>query len=317
VRPLPGRFGGRVLVATGWSGAVRQAIAGADLAHVHLGRDYLTRSATRTIAGAGVPIVLQTHGKLSPPVPMGLAIVDRLLTRPALRRAGHFITHTDTEKPALRGFGVPADRLSTIASAVPDPPVRWSPGPQRKPRRLLFVSRLHPRKQVLMFAEMVARLHRQGHTVEGIIAGPDQGDLPQLLEFIRRDDHPTFLTYLGELDRRQLTAQLVNATAFVFPARAEPFGLVLLEALAVGTPVVSTSETPLAAILSAAEAALISAPGLGPLTTAVGRLLADPPLQNSLSRNGRGLYEAEWTTAAMVGQLLALYKEAAVLSRST
>jgi glycosyltransferase involved in cell wall biosynthesis len=313
VRPLVGRLALRGLIGRGWSQAVRMAAEGADVAHVHLCRDYLTMTATRTLSRAAtpVPIVAQTHGMLSSPRSRGFALFDQLMTRPALRRTQRLITLTEHEKPVLQGLGVPPERLTTIQNAVPEPPTRWSPTGTSKPQRLLFASRLHPRKQVMVFAEMVVRLHQQGHTVEGIVAGPDQGDLPRLQEFIRRDDHATFLTYIGELDRRQLGAQFATATVFVFPARSEPFGLVLLEALSVGTPVVSTSETPLATTMAQAGAAVVSSPDVDSLSQAVARLLSDPKRQESLSRNGHELYQAQWTSAAMAQRLAELYRHAA------
>lgn len=310
VRPLVQRLGLRAVTGPGWPAAVQRAVAGADVAHVHLCRDYLTTRATRTIAAGGTPIVAQPHGMLRPPSSAGLALFDRLVTAPALRRVERFVTLTDQEKPDLAGLGVPADRLHTIENATAQPAVRWRPPGPQEPLVLLFASRLHPRKQVLVFAETVERLHRRDPRVRGVVAGPDQGDLAGLRDFIARGDRSSFLTYAGELDREHLLEQLAAATAFVLPARAEPFGLVLVEALSVGTPVVSTSETPLAAALTAAGAAVVSPPDVEHLTAALQRVLHDPALRDQLSRNGRALHRSRWTNAAMVANLLDLYRTA-------
>ena len=305
-RPLVRALGLRGLVAPGWVPAVRRALAGADIAHVHLCRDFLTMTATRAVGAARVPLVAQTHGMLAPARSVGFRLFDGVLTGPALRSTQHFITLTDDEKPALRGLGVPAQRISTIQNSVPVPPVAWNDS-ETPVQRLLFASRLHPRKQVLVFAETVIRLRRQGYPVEGIVAGPDQGDLATLRELIKRSGSRAFLKYAGELDRSRLLDELCVATAFVFPARDEPFGLVLVEALSVGTPVVSTTATPLAHLLANAGAAELAAPTAEAFATAVARVLDDAGLRASLSANGRALYEANWTNEAMVKDLTSLY----------
>ena len=297
----------RALVGKGWAGAVARAATGADIAHVHLCRDLLTMPATRTIRRLGIPIVAQTHGMLAPPRSRGFRLFDLVMTTPAIRRVQQFITLTDQERPVLEELGVGPSKIATVPNAVPDPLIAWHPV---TPARLLFAARLHAGKQVLVFAKTVARLRQHGHLVEGIIAGPDHGDLARLRQFIETGGHDAYIRYVGELDREQLTAQFATATAFVMPSVAESFGLTLVEAMSVGTPTVSTTETPLAEQLKAHAAAVVTPPNEASLSADLDRLLRSPGLQRSLSARGRAMYEANWTTDVMLRRLLAVYATA-------
>lgn len=302
--PAPG-LGLRALVGRGWRDAVRSAADGCDVAHVHLCRDLLTMSATRTLQQLRVPIVVQTHGMMQPSRAVFLRAFDRVMTKQAIHRVSQFISLTDAEQPDLLDLGAPRESITTIHNAVPQPATRW-----RQPVRptLLFASRLHPRKQALVFAESVATLRDQGYDVKGRIAGPDQGELRRLKQFLRESQHGQHIKYLGELDRQQLDDEMGRATAFVFPARDEPFGLVLVEALAVGTPVVSTSQTPLSSILDASGAALIADPDAHSMAGRLRELLDHPEAQQSLSRRGHRLYCQQWAEAAMVAKLQTVYE---------
>lgn len=310
VRPLVRPLGLRGVMGRGWNAAVQRALSGADVAHVHLCRDYLTMTATRIAQHLGVPIVAQPHGMLRRTSSPAFGLFDRLVTLPALGRADHFITLSDGEKPLLEGLGVPAAKMTTIENAVPDPLRSWQPGDG--PMRLLFVSRLHPRKQVLVFADVVAQLRSAGLPVEGIVAGPDQGDLAGLRDFIRTARNGSAVRYVGEVDRAQLVTELARATALVFPARDEPFGLVLIEAMSVGTPIVCTDETPLAPLMRAASAGVTTRPDVASLLSATRRVVDDAALRSRLSHNGRLLYLAHWTNEAMVDRLVELYDRSRV-----
>ncbi|GLY29854.1 glycosyltransferase family 4 protein [Kineosporia sp. NBRC 101731] len=312
VRPIIKQMGLRFLVGRGWIETVRSALKDADLAHIHVCRDYLSLSAARTAQRMRIPFVVQPHGMLSAPKNLLFKGFDRILTRPALKQVAHFVTLTDAEVPHLSTFGVAALGNTTIHNAVPLPTLTWSP--PKGPQRLLFASRLHPRKQVMVFAESVKRLRELGHDVQGVIAGSDEGDLAELHRFCSTAADSNGLQYIGQLSREELNRELTTATAFVFPARNEPFGLVLVEALSIGTPVVSTTETPLMSIISDAGAARFAEPTVDRFTEALAALLTDQAAQTELSHKGRQLYRERWTNEAMVQNLTAMYSD--VLGRT-
>jgi len=131
-------------------------------------------------------------------------------------------------------LGVDADRFKHI-----DPQA-----PTVDQRRLLFVGQLKEYKGLHVLLESMANLRRDGHhvTLDVVGTGPESGRLRALVQDLALDDHVEFKGSVDEVDLPRLYA---NCKAFVLPSlnRREAFGLVLLDALAAGKPVVA-SEIP-------------------------------------------------------------------------
>jgi 1,2-diacylglycerol 3-alpha-glucosyltransferase len=109
--------------------------------------------------------------------------------------------------------------------------------------------------------------------------------------------------FAGYLDRDSMLLDCYAAAAvFVFASRTETQGLVLLEAMAQGAPIVSTAELGTRSILLPDCGALVVEEKAGPFAAAVVRVLA-----GSLSQQGRP-YARAWSSAAMAGRLADLYR---------
>jgi len=115
-----------------------------------------------------------------------------------------------------------------------------SPRPSPPPFRFVTIARLVPQKNVsgllCAFAEVEGAVSDSTLTVVG--DGPKQAALEQEAHRLGITDRVTFQ---GQLDRKGVRAVLWDAHAFVLPSRHETFGVVLLEAMATGLPVVATA----------------------------------------------------------------------------
>jgi len=121
--------------------------------------------------------------------------------------------------------------------------------------------------------------------------------------------------FVGYLDRNQaLLDCYAAADAFVFASRTETQGLVLLEAMAQGAPVVSTAELGAGSILTPASGAVVVPESIEPFAAAVVRVLADPALRARLAAQGRA-YAHGWSSLAMAQRLASVYH--AVCARGT
>ena len=95
---------------------------------------------------------------------------------------------------------------------------------------------------------------------------------------------------------------------FAFASRTETQGLVLLEAMAQGAPVVSTAELGTRSILVPASGALVVPEEQDAFAAAVVRVLRDPGLRERLAARGRA-YARSWSSAAMARRLAQLYAQ--------
>jgi glycosyltransferase involved in cell wall biosynthesis len=102
--------------------------------------------------------------------------------------------------------------------------------------RLITVTRLVPHKQVDLLLRAVSRL--PSTVVLTVVGnGPSRRSLEDLATALNIDDQVRFT---GTLDREEVRAAYSSSDAFVLASRTEPFGVVLVEAMATGLPLVAT-----------------------------------------------------------------------------
>jgi 1,2-diacylglycerol 3-alpha-glucosyltransferase len=114
--------------------------------------------------------------------------------------------------------------------------------------------------------------------------------------------------FIGYLDRRtDLPNCYAAGDAFVFASRTETQGLVLLEAMAQGTPVVSTAELGTKFVLKDGAGALVMPERVEEFSAAVVRVLEDPGLHAMLSESGRE-YSLTWSSLTLAQRLADVYR---------
>jgi len=106
--------------------------------------------------------------------------------------------------------------------------------------RFLTVARLKPKKGIEMLIKAFARAFSQENDVFLEIGGDGEqrAELESLVKYLRLNDRVSFL---GELSREQVREAMWHANAFVLPSYVETFGVVLIEAMATGLPVIATA----------------------------------------------------------------------------
>jgi glycosyltransferase involved in cell wall biosynthesis len=111
-------------------------------------------------------------------------------------------------------------------------------------RRLLFLSRIHPKKGLPLLLRAWAKLEPRFHDWELMIAGPDEvGHLAEM----QRVSHNLQLKrvrWSEPVYGDQKSALYRSADLFILPTYSENFGLVVAEALAHGVPVITTHNAP-------------------------------------------------------------------------
>ena len=206
--------------------------------------------------------VVHVHCPLSPSLPM-LAIraarqpvvgtfhsvsdshapfrIFRAILRPYFDRLAHVIAVSEAARnDVLRVFSrsisvVPNGvDLARFRPGVP-PVARYAGGPPN----ILFVGRFDPRKGLPELLQACAALAARGLDFRLILVG--DGRLKPRLERLARRSLPGRVIFEGQVPHESLPQYYATADVFCSPARgAESFGLVLLEAMALGVPVVAT-----------------------------------------------------------------------------
>ncbi len=304
---IPG-FRLRTLYSPGVLAGVVAESAEVDITHVHLCRDFITMPVFRRALREGRRVVIQTHGMLAPASNIQQRLFDRLFLPNMTAPNAIFLALTDEEEVNLGRLGVEPSQIRMIANAVPTalPANRWQP---HQSPTFLFCSRLHVRKQPLVFVDAAIQLLRQGLDARFVIAGPDEGQGAQAARAIEQSGHADSFTVLGGVEHEAVSQLLSECSALVLPSLSEPFPMVALEAASAGTPLILTQESGISQALADRSAALIVAPAVNEVSQAM-RLLADNKLlQLELSSNIRSAHDELWTTRALAVSLESIYRD--------
>lgn len=161
------------------------------------------------------------------------------------------------------------------------------PGYPRTGPTLFFIGRIdEPRKGLPVLLEALPTLAAAHPDIEILVAGP--GDQEDAIEQVPTElrHHVRFLGLVSDADK---AAAFVSADIYVAPnTGGESFGIVLLESMAAGTPVVATDLEAFARVLDGGECGVMFSNGdAASLASAVDALLADPALRQRLSEVGR------------------------------
>ncbi|HEY9475675.1 MAG TPA: glycosyltransferase [Mycobacteriales bacterium] len=304
---LPGAgFSG--LVSPGLLGRIRAAVGGADLVHVHLSRDLVATPFALGALATGTPLVVQCNGMIDPSTRLLARPFDALVTRRVLARAKAVLCLTERERRDVEAVvGNRLDQATRLPNGVP--PVDLEPA-RRDPRLVVFAARLHARKRPELFVQAAARVLRSAPDARFVIIGPDEGRLAAVRAGIRSLGVADAVSYLGPLPHAEVLRWLARAAVHVLPSADEPYGMTILEAMSVGTPVVVMDCCALAQDVRDSGAGLVSESDPDSIGAAIGRLLDDPDLLVSAGEHGRRAALERFGITAVVDRLESIYQEA-------
>lgn len=174
---------------------------------------------------------------------------------------------------------------------------------------ILFVGRLTPVKGVDYLVKAFLRIHRKFPKTCLLIRG--DGDLKSCLQdFIRNHGLENFVIFLPFYVRRELPLLYAMSDIFVLPSLKEPFGLVLLEAMACGKPVIGTKIGGISDIIKDKENGfLISQSNIEELVEKLEILVRDEKLRINMGLNGRKMAEKEFDYEVIAKKTLKIYEK--------
>lgn len=232
----------------------------------------------------GPPQIMTVH---HPVTPQQLALLQKVAGRMACLTTVSVASQNDLA-------------ACSLASEVVLPGLQFGPPPPRQPRpsSLLAAGRMAPEKGFDLLLRAVARLAPRWPDLELKLvgAGPEESALRALIAELELEDR---VEIPGARNRRTLTAMMAASAMVVMPSRLEPFGLVALEASAVGCPVVCSRVGGLPEHQLHDQTGLLVEPDRADLlAAAIEELLADPERAERLGQGGLRHARAHFTADA-------------------
>jgi glycosyltransferase involved in cell wall biosynthesis len=243
------------------------------------------------------------------------AYLDAVVPR-SCRRADHILADSQATKDDLvELYQLPADKITVLLSGVDarfkpvaDPQLRaavrekYNLGQQPY---IFAIGTVQPRKNYGRLIEALAHLRALGHDVTLVIAGGKgwlEDPIYQALDKLRLREQVRFIGFADDADLPTLYSE---ARCLAFPSLYEGFGLPILEAMACGTPVITSHVSSMPE--AAGDAALLISPtDVDAITAALEQVVSDEHLRLSLIE--RGYTQAArftWDTSAQ--QLQSVY----------
>ena len=222
-----------------------------DVAHLHACRNVPGLVAAHWLRRAGVPYVISPNGT-APLLERRYAakrVFDALGGRAVLEHADAVVAVTDAERRQLVELGLAEDRIRLVPNPVDETEFSGAVDADRFRRWyglgnapvVLFLGKLTPRKGVEHLASAFSMLKTTGARL--VIAGNDMGAGASIDAAVSLHVVSDRVVRTGLLRGRDRIHAVTAASVVVYPSRDEIFGLVPLEALMAGTPVVVCSDS--------------------------------------------------------------------------
>jgi glycosyltransferase involved in cell wall biosynthesis len=176
---------------------------------------------------------------------------------------------------------------------------------------ILAVGRLSEHKGQPALVRMIARLLEETPClpVQLWLAGDDAGAGAEIAALVADHDLVTKVRVLGHCSDAELADLYRQADLFALPTHYESFGLVFIEALAYGLPVITYGVGPVPSILT--QGALLATPGdERAFLAALRRLVQEPAERMQLGAEGRALVQSRYSWPATTDRFLHLYERA-------
>jgi glycosyltransferase involved in cell wall biosynthesis len=295
---------------------LRATASAFDIAHVHACHNLPGVIAAAELSRAGVPYVVSPNGTARPIERRVMAkrLFAATAGRHLLSEAARVVAVSRTEATQLQALGV-ADRSIVLIpnpieerefDRIPDGAhFRVSHGLGHRPV-ILFLGKLTPRKGVDDLVRAFAALSRPDAVL--VIAGNDMGAGPAIDAAVRSLDLERRVRRTGLLTGPERLDALAAANVAVYPSHDEIFGLVPLEALLCGTPVVVCDDSGCAEVITATGGGSIVPHGdPGVLSSAIESIMANEQMWRTRAGAAGPIIRRRFGADVVCRQLEALY----------
>ena len=293
---------------------------GFDIIHTHGYRQPQSEIASRIGARMNIPTILHVHGGFDTrnrSKRVLYSLFDRAARRHKTNVFDHFIALSDGDREHLLDLNVPQRSISILQNAAENGAFeacsatrfREKYGLEGK-KVVLYLSILVHYKRPETLIRVLPQLIEKEPNVFLLFVGPDAGELEKIRKLAENLGVNEYYEWLGPLQGEEKHEAFECSEFLALPSDDDPYPLSLLEAMAHGKAVLTTSGVGQASVISAHEAGIIVSPGdLDGIVEGAAKLLTDERYRTAIGANARRLAERMFSVGAVVDEIELLYAD--------
>lgn len=309
-------FGRRVYRAPAMAAALRRGAVVPDVVHLHSVFLWPTMMAARWATSADIPYVVSPRGMLVNDLvrrksrPLKLAWISLFERRTIAEAAAVHLT-SEVERDEFEAFGLRAKKVVVIPNAVDTRARASHDAAGGQAPYVLFLGRLNWKKGLDRLISAMAQLPQ----LKLIVAGNDEENYRRELDrLVEQHGLANRVEFIGEVYDEKKWDLLRGAVLLAAPSYNENFGIVVLEAMSVGCPVLVTPEVGLAGEVQASGAGLVVPGNPEAIAVAIVGLLGRPQERDAMGEKGRAV-AAKYTWPSIAQRMDLVYAHAIAVNR--
>ncbi|MGC8880077.1 MAG: glycosyltransferase [Anaerolineae bacterium] len=228
------------------------------------------------------------------------------LTRLVLQHCDRITAVSRALADATEAIGLPATAITVIPNGVDL--AQFTPSYQTRAPVIVYVGSLIPRKGVIYLLKAMAQLVPTHPSLRLVIVG-EGVEKPSLQRDACELGIATRVSFVGEASREHVRSWMQQAKVFVLPSTEEGFGVVLLEALACGTPIVASQVGGICDVVTPEVGILVPPGDPDALAAAIAQLIGDEKRWMECSLNARKRAEELYGWHRIALRYLDLYQD--------
>ena len=281
-----------------------------SIIHVHVAHSFYPEVAYMISKIRKIPYIVQIHTDAFPSGRLGilLPLYKIIFLKRIIKGASKIIVLTkDYENLIVNKYKVKRSKIVIISNSSNFNPLRSVKDTLKSPARILFIGRLSKEKNVKSIIHAIKNLIEKGYEIrlEIVGDGPEKEDLATLTNKLGISKN---INFKGAVKKIKLKNIYSNSDIVVLPSFVEAFSGVLLEAMALGKPIVASDILGTRSIIKNNYNGLLVRPTPLGISNAIEKLIRNKKLRMMLAKNG--LVEIKkYTEVNQINKLENLYKQ--------
>ncbi len=294
---------------------LRQNAKNYDLAHIHALFSPISSFSAMVVRSQQLPYILRPLGTLDPAdlkkKQQLKQLYAALLERPNLAAASGLHFTSKEEARISERFGVKTRDIILPLGVNPPPVISQAPqGSEHKPR-ILFLSRIEPKKGLEILIPALEKLFMGGMEFEFILAGSNPQDPDyeaKIYQQIQQSPLAECTTLTGFVTGEKKAKLLQTADLFVLPSYYENFGIAVAEAMVNAVPVVISKGVQIWPDIQQAAAGWVGVCEVNEIANLIQTALQNAPERSRRGSNGQAYAREHYSWKAIAAQMVQAYQ---------